>query len=294
MKPLLYALFGHTALLHSLCEVLDAELGSVHCHTFPDGETSLRFEEDLTDRSVLFLEDLANPNSKTLPLIFAAHTAKTLGAAKVGLCTPYLPYMRQDTQFHPGESVTSITYAKLLSQFFDWLVTVDPHLHRYHDLDEIYTLETHVVHAAESIAKWIRDQIAEPLLIGPDVESTQWVADIAQRVGAPYQILKKTRGGDRDVKISLSSTERFGNHTLVIIDDIIASAFTLIETIRTLKAQTTQPVISIGVHGIFAGNAYQALLATGVDRIVTCNSIVHETNRIDLTGCLAEGIKRYV
>ena len=66
-----------------------------------------------------------------LPLIFAAATARELAAAKIGLVAPYLAYMRQDRRFNPGEAVTSRQVAGLLSSAFDWLVTVDPHLHRY-------------------------------------------------------------------------------------------------------------------------------------------------------------------
>jgi ribose-phosphate pyrophosphokinase len=83
-----------------------------------------------------------------LPLLFAADTARDLGARRIGLVAPYLAYMRQDIRFHAGEAVTSRTFAAILSRHLDWLVTVDPHLHRYHELSEIYRIPTQVVHAA--------------------------------------------------------------------------------------------------------------------------------------------------
>lgn len=60
----------------------------------------------------------------------------------MGLVAPYLAYMRQDQQFRPGEVVTSRMFAALVSRHVDWLVTVDPHLHRVHALDEIYAVPT--------------------------------------------------------------------------------------------------------------------------------------------------------
>jgi ribose-phosphate pyrophosphokinase len=60
---------------------------------------------------------LDHPNEKILPLIFAAETAKELGATEVGLIAPYLAYMRQDTRFHPGEAITSTYFAKLISLY---------------------------------------------------------------------------------------------------------------------------------------------------------------------------------
>src|SRR3546814_1718571 len=83
-------------------------------------------------RRVLFraLSSLDHPYAKVLPLLFAADTARDLGARRIVLVAPYLAYMRQDIRFHAGEAVTSRTFAAILSRHLDWLVTVDPHLHR--------------------------------------------------------------------------------------------------------------------------------------------------------------------
>jgi phosphoribosylpyrophosphate synthetase len=64
-----------------------------------------------------------------------------------GLKTVVYPrfYMRQDERLHPGEAVTSHTFSKLLSRGLDFLVTVDPHLHRDRSLDEIYAIQTRAI-----------------------------------------------------------------------------------------------------------------------------------------------------
>jgi ribose-phosphate pyrophosphokinase len=99
---------------------------------------------------------LDHPNDKLLSLLFAAATARELKASPVGLVCPYLAYMRQDQRFKPGEAVTSRQVAHLLSDAFDWLVTVDPHLHRYSSLAEIYRVPARVIHAAPLVSQWTR------------------------------------------------------------------------------------------------------------------------------------------
>jgi hypothetical protein len=94
--------------------------------------------------------------------------------------------MRQDRRFQPGEAVTSQIFARFVSSRFDWLVTVDPHLHRIRSLEEIYTIPTRVVHAAPLLAEWVASNVSRPLLVGPDQESEQWVAEVARRAGAPH------------------------------------------------------------------------------------------------------------
>jgi len=183
--PLLIAMPGNEKLACELAAKLGCDLGHVEMRQFPDGETYLRLLTSPEGRAVAMVCTLDHPNDKLLPLLFAAATARELKASKVGLVSPYLAYMRQDRRFKPGEAVTSRQVAHLLSDAFDWLVTVDPHLHHYGSLAEIYSIPTRVIHAAPLISRWIRVNVANPLIIGPDSESEQWVAAAANDAGAP-------------------------------------------------------------------------------------------------------------
>ena len=87
-----------------------------------------------------------------------------MGTKKITLIAPYLPYMRQDIQFNNGESITSRVFAKILSSIVDKLVTVDPHLHRYKSLDEIYNIETDTLSAMPAVSAWIQENINNPLM----------------------------------------------------------------------------------------------------------------------------------
>jgi ribose-phosphate pyrophosphokinase len=163
--------------------------------------------------------------------------------------------MRQDRRFMPGEAITSRQVAHLLSEAFDWLVTVDPHLHRYGSLAEIYSIPTHVIHAAPLISQWIRMNVANPLIIGPDSESEQWVAAVAEDARAPHSVLEKTRRGDRRVEIKLRDLDRWKDRTPVLVDDIISSGQTMLEAVRLLAAQGWAAPVCIAVHGLFADQA---------------------------------------
>ncbi|HLF66025.1 MAG TPA: ribose-phosphate diphosphokinase, partial [Gammaproteobacteria bacterium] len=224
-------------------------------------------------------------------LLFAAETARALGATTVDLIAPYLPYMRQDKSFSSGEGVTSQYFAKLISQYFDSLLTIDPHLHRWQALNEIYDIPTQVLHATESICAWIKQEVKAPLLIGPDAESAQWIERIAQQLQAPFLVLEKKRMGDRSVEISIPKIELFADKTPVLIDDIISTATTMIAAVKHIHALKIGPPICIGVHAIFADDAYQNLRRSGVKTIVTCNTIVHESNAIDVSAMIANALK---
>jgi ribose-phosphate pyrophosphokinase len=287
--PLLIAMPGNARLAANLATLLDYQLGQIETRQFPDGETYLRFITSPTERSIAIACTLDHPDDKFLALIFAAATARELGASKVGLISPYLAYMRQDRRFNPGEAVTSRQVAKLISNAFDWLVTVDPHLHRYGSLAEIYDIPTRVVHAAPLISNWVRSNVVSPLIIGPDSESEQWVAAVAKDAAAPYTVLEKVRRGDRDVEITFKNPDRIAGRTPILVDDIISSGRTMLEAVRLIaKLGQTKP-ICIAVHGLFADKSDE-LLAAADARVITSNTIPHPTNEIDVGALLASAI----
>lgn len=288
--PLLLGMPGNEAMTQALAERLRTAIVAREFRHFPDGETYIRIDSPIQHAHLAVVCTLDRPDDKLLPLLFGAGTAKALGAASVGLICPYLAYMRQDRRFQSGESITSVHFAKLLSRWFDWLVTVDPHLHRRRSLSEIYDIPASALHAAPLVSAWIRDNVERPLLVGPDAESEQWVRAVAEGAEAPYVVLEKVRHGDRDVEVKVPQVERWNDRTPILVDDIISTAGTMIETIRHLAAQGFAGPVCIGVHGIFAANAYADLLAAGAGRVVTSNTIAHETNAIDVSALLAQAV----
>lgn len=283
---ILFAYPGNEEQAVSLVKKAAYELGAMEIHHFPDGESLVQLKTDVKDRDVILFCSLDHPDSKAMTIMFFAQTAKELGAKSVGLIAPYLGYMRQDKRFHEGEAITSNIFAAFISKHFDSLITVDPHLHRHKDMSEIYSIPAKVVHAADAIADWIKDNVEKPVLIGPDAESDQWVSDVARRAGAPYTVLTKTRSGDKDVEVSVPEVDKYKDHTPVLVDDIISTARTMIATVEHLKEAGMNLPVCIGVHAVFAGDGYKVLKDSGAARIVTCNTIPHETNEIDISGSL--------
>lgn len=267
-------------------EALAGALGVEHAQLswrhFPDGESHVTLPERLAGRSVVINCTLARPDPKLAPLLFVADAARDLGATQVGLVAPYLAYMRQDRRFHAGEAVTSRTFARVLSSAFDWLATVDPHLHRIASLDEIYAIPSQVVHAAPLLGRWIAENVDNPLVLGPDAESQQWVSEVAAVIDAPYAVFTKTRLGDREVRIEPPDLSRYAGRQPVLVDDIVSSGRTLIEAARHLgDAGFASPVCAV-THALFGQDAY-ADLARSVASIVSSDTVAHPTNAITVS-----------
>ena len=294
MKPLFFALPGNDDLARRLCAELDGESGELTVRRFPDGESYVRYGCDVHGRSIVLVCTLDRPDDKVIALYLAASIARELGAASVGLVAPYLAYMRQDARFKPGEGISSAHFARLVSGFADWMVTVDPHLHRHAHLSEIYRIPTTVVHAAPAISHWIRNEVRDPIVIGPDSESEQWAAEVAHGAGCPFMILQKERHGDREVELSMPDSNPLTQRTPVLVDDIASTARTMVAAVANLNRLRARQPACVVVHPIFAEDAYQALTEAGADRIASCNTIAHASNRIDIAHLLAAGVAGFL
>jgi ribose-phosphate pyrophosphokinase len=291
MKPSAFVLDAAGGLGDGVAARLGYRVERVAPHEFPDGETAVRVDPHAVTETVLVAASLDHPNVRILPLLLLAETLHDYGARRLVLLAPYLAYMRQDRRFKPGQGISARYFARLLSGYFDALVTVDPHLHRIPSLDEIYSIPTRVVHAAPAVAEWIRQTVEKPLLIGPDSESGQWVGDLARRAGCPFIVLNKIRRGDRRVEVSIPEVEQWLRHTPVLYDDMISTGRTMLETVSHLQAAGMAPPVCIAVHGLFAGEAYRSLLEAGAARVVTTNTVRHESNRIDLTLPVSDAVQ---
>lgn len=283
------AMPGNEEMAKRLSALTNGEFATLETRQFPDGETYLRLKTDVSGKEIAIVCTLDHPDGKFLPLAYTAATAQELGASRVGLVAPYLAYMRQDRRFKEGEAVTSTHFARLLSATVDWLVTVDPHLHRRATLDEIYTIPNRVVPADIQLAAWIGAHVTRPLIVGPDAESEQWVGRIAKYVQCPYIVLAKRRLGDRRVALDLPDLSAVRKRRPVLVDDIVSSAGTMVEASRLLVAAGLTKPACVAIHGLFAGDSFR-MLSEVADVIVTTNSIAHPSNAIDLSDQIAAAV----
>lgn len=283
MQKIIFSLFENENLSESVRKGINAERGSYIKRQFPDKETYIRILSDVEKKDVLLFCSLDKPDNKFLPLLYFCKLLKDLNAKSICLVSPYLSYMRQDKQFKNGEAITSKYFAEILSSLVDKLITIDPHLHRIKSLNEIFTIPCVKLNASKLISKWITTNVKNALLIGPDSESEQWVSEVADGARAPFIILKKIRHGDKVIDVVVPEIAKYKKFTPILVDDIISTAQTMIETIMHLKLAEMKTPICIGVHAVFAKNSYRNLKKSQVNNIITTNTIIHESNQIDIS-----------
>ena len=265
-------------------------LAGIQRHRFPDGELRLRLPESLPPR-VVFWRGLHQPNEKLVEILLVARTAHQLGAVHLTLVAPYLAYMRQDIAFNPGEAVSQRVIGRFLAGLFDAVITVDPHLHRVATLEEAIPVKDAIVlSGAPLLADHIATQRPDVLLIGPDEESLQWVAQAAARHGWAHGVCRKLRHGDRQVDIELPDLP-FTGRAVVLMDDVASSGHTLAQAARLLKAAGAASVDVAVTHALFADGAVRLIREAGAGQIWSTDSIPHASNAVSIVPAVAEALQ---
>jgi ribose-phosphate pyrophosphokinase len=172
------------------------------------------------------------------------------------------------------------------------VATIDPHLHRILTLGEIFTIPAFCVSSMPAVTDWIAANVPDPVIIGPDAESTQWVEPVGRRLDVPWTALSKVRTGDREVSVSLPDREILRGRSAVIVDDMASSGHTLAEAARALRGLGSPTVTCVVVHALLADGAESAIRAAGATRLVTTNTLAHPSNAIDVAPLLADRIRR--
>ncbi|MBI3034976.1 ribose-phosphate diphosphokinase [Candidatus Woesearchaeota archaeon] len=257
---------------------------------FPDDELRIRFGCDLKNKNVVLVQSFyENISDCIIEVIFAAKTAHELSAKKVILAAPYFPYFRQDKRFHKGEAVSQAIIAGLIDKYFDAACIMDPHLHRKSRLEQLFRIKAKKLTANNLIADYIKKHVKNPVIIGPDEESYKWAKNVAEIIGADSTILRKKRFSSYHVEVKLNKKINLKGRNVVIVDDIVSTGHTILETAKILRKLGAKNIYCICVHGVFADGALNKLGKAGI-KAVSTNTIPNKAARIDVSGVIGKNL----
>ena len=278
-------------LANKIAKKVNKKYSELTVKKFPDGETYLKFNTKVKGKKIILVQSFyGDINDLMIEVLFAADTVKDLGAKSVALVAPYFPYLRQDDRFRPGESVSLRVVADIMDKFLDEIYIMDPHLHREKTLSHIFKIKAHKISACESIGRYLKKNVKNRVIIGPDWESYKWADKVAENCGCKSYILKKTRYSARKVKVELNKKVNLKGKNIVIVDDMVSTGHTIIEAAKSLRKLGAGKIKCVCVHGIFTENALKKLKKANIHTICT-NTIPGSKSKIDVTDAIAERLR---
>jgi len=250
---------------------------------FPDGETYVRFIDDIDPSGAYIVLSRGYPeqDKNIFRTILIVRTLRDLGAKKIILCIPYLPYSRQDKRFLPREAVSAKILGEcLISMGADYILTIDVHNPSIFEFlgNKFVNIQT-----TDLWAKFI-SKICESKtcgLISPDIGRKSLVHMIANKCGIDMVSFIKIRdlSTGRIVRHQPEDSEQFskfimGKEVIFIIDDILATGGTISNISRTIRDYGFNgEIITCFTHCLMLRDAYDRLINAGVNRIICTDTV---------------------
>ncbi len=257
---------------------ISAEARGIIHKVFPDGEQYVRVEADVKGNDVLYVTRLyPNQDQGLIRVMLLLDAVKGLGASRVGLFIPYMPYARQDRRFLNGEPISINVMLNVLKGLgADYLYVVD--IHKPQSLEGypgFINLKPFKLYAEK-----LRD-LRNPVVVSPDLGSLWRAEELAKVLGVEYDYLEKHR--DRysgEVSFTLRNLNVKGRD-VVIVDDIISTGGTIIGAAGVLRSMGAASINVVATHCIMIGDA-EVKLTKAVDKLYCSNSILGKYSQFDV------------
>ena len=275
-----------------ITELLGIRAVPIELKTFPDGESYIRYTEDIGGEDVVIVQNTCPPQEVNLiQLLLLIDAAKDLKAKSVTAVVPYLAYARQMKRSRSGEAISVKAIIKLIEKAgADLFITVD-----IHDKDIIKWFDIRVqnLSAIPLLASFLKDHgYAGAFSLAPDDGALEANKEADKVLGGGYGCLYK----DRDVITGEVKAKRtkfdVRGRDCVVFDDIVSTGETMEVAIKTLKNQGARRVYAACVHPILVAGAMERVLGSGAEGIIGTDSVPSNVSTVSIAPIIAEALKR--
>jgi ribose-phosphate pyrophosphokinase len=223
---------------------------------------------------------------------------KRSSASRVTAVLPYYGYARQDRKDKPRVPITAKLVADLVTASgADRILSVDLHAPQ---IQGFFNIPVDHLFAAPVLLDAIRDSNLDPLtVVSPDAGGVERARAFAKRLGSSLAIVDKRRKGKNEVEV-LHVIGDVKGRNVIVVDDIIDTAGTLISTVQALKNAGAERVFAGCVHAVLSGPAIERINGSPIERIFCTNTMPLEEKLVrcpvlvplSIAPLLAEAIHR--
>lgn len=262
-------------LARKVAKKLGVKLEKVVLTRFANREARVFVSEKLRNGTAVVLQSLSNPPDEHLvEFCLLCDAVKRLGATKIIAVVPWLGYSKQDKVFRAGEPLSVKVIAKMIqTAAIDRLVTFD-----LHNASILGFFEVPVVNLSarslflEHFKAKLKDR-SDLYVVAPDAGAVKNSTSFAGDLGVGVAYIDKERDlVDGKVKI-LGISKDIKGKDVVMIDDMVVTGSTLIETSKYLKKKGARKIWVAVTHHLFLPGVSEKLEKSAIDELVITDSI---------------------
>lgn len=290
---------AHPALAREICDYLGIGLGHITLFNFSDGENFCQIDENVRGADVFVVQPTSSPvNEHVMELLILLDAFRRSSASRITAVMPYFGYARQDKKDKPRVPIAAKLMADLLTASgADRILAMDLHTLQ---IQGFFNIPVDHLFAAPVLLDAIREMGLDDLVIvSPDVGGVARARAIGKRLGASLAIIDKRRGGPNETEV-LNVVGEVEGRNVLILDDMIDTAGTLIQAEEALRQQGARRTFAAAVHPVFSGPALERIQASKLEKLFVTNTIpLDETKRhcskvhtLSVAPLLGEAIQR--
>jgi len=263
---------AHPQLTGEICRTIGREAGRVTLYNFSDGENYCQIDENVRGADVFVVQPTCSPvNDHMMELLILLDAFRRSSASRITAVMPYFGYARQDKKDKPRVPIAAKLMADLLTASgADRILTMDLHTLQ---IQGFFNIPVDHLFAAPVLLDAIREMGVDDLVIvSPDVGGVARARAIGKRLGASLAIIDKRRSGPNETEVLNVVGEVEGKNVL-ILDDIIDTAGTLVQAEEALRDQGARRTYAAAVHPVFSGPALERIENSGIETLFVTNTI---------------------
>lgn len=278
-----------------VCKSLDVPLAKADVKRFSDGEISVQIAESVRGRDVFIVQSTGAPsNDNLMELLIMTDALRRSSASSITAVVPYYGYARQDRKAAPRVPITARLVADLYEKAgIDRVVTIDLHAGQ---IQGFFNIPVDNLYGSIVFKEYVQSKnLPNPIVASPDIGGVARARYFAQQLGLEMVIVDKRRekANESEVMNIIGNVE---GKDVIIVDDMVDTAGTMVKAAAALKAQGATSVMAIATHGVLSGKAYSNLDNDSLDELCISNTLVtkpHDTITVlSVAPLFAEVIRR--
>ena len=257
-----------------ICDYLGIDPGRIEVSDFSDGEVFVQIQENIRGQDVFLVQSTCNPvNHHLMELLIMADACRRASAARITAVIPYFGYGRQDRKDRPRVPITAKLVADLIAAAgVNRVLALDLHAGQ---LQGYFNMPVDHLFAAPVLVDHFRHQELRDLtIIAPDAGGVERAAAYAKRLDAPLAIIDKRRDRDKkNVAKVMHIIGDVGGRDVLIADDIVDTAGTLVEATAALLNAGARRVFASAAHAVLSGPALERIGSSGLQQLAVTDTI---------------------
>ncbi len=250
-------------------------LGKVTLTNFPDGEISVRIDEDVRGRDIFVVQPTCPPvNDNLMELLTMLDSFKRASAARITAVLPYYGYARQDRKDQGRVPITAKMVANLLTVAgANRVLALDLHAAQ---IQGFFDIPVDHLHAGPVINEDIRSlniPQGDFVVLSPDEGSIKRALLHQKKLGGAIAIVDKRRSSATETKQANLIGASLEGRVAVIFDDMITTGGSVVGAANVARCNGAREIYACATHAVLCGPAIERLRDAPIKQVVVTDSI---------------------